>query len=226
MMLPKKYMTREAIKALKEYKYVSGEYSYGDRMLTPFWNYVVSFMPMWLAPNLITLIGLCLLILTTFMFLPFDLTMKEEFHPALSLFAAMSFFAYQTLDAIDGKQARRTGTSSPLGQLFDHGCDAWNTTMAAFIPLQILRTFPDIQFFLYGIGVYIQYYTTNYEEHHIGVMRTSFGGIGLTECQLFLVFILACEGFTGCTFSQTTISQVLSTVSPSLVEEWKQDPQF
>jgi phosphatidylglycerophosphate synthase len=28
---------------------------------------------------------------------------------------------YQTLDAIDGKQARRTGTSSPLGELFDHG---------------------------------------------------------------------------------------------------------
>jgi hypothetical protein len=27
----------------------------------------------------------------------------------------------QTLDAIDGKQARRTGSSSPLGQLFDHG---------------------------------------------------------------------------------------------------------
>jgi hypothetical protein len=31
---------------------------------------------------------------------------------------------YQTLDAIDGKQARRTGTSSPMGELFDHGCDS------------------------------------------------------------------------------------------------------
>lgn len=26
--------------------------------------------------------------------------------------------------SIDGKQARRTRSSSPLGQLFDHGCDA------------------------------------------------------------------------------------------------------
>ena len=26
-----------------------------------------------------------------------------------------------------GMQARRTGTSSPLGELFDHGCDAWAT---------------------------------------------------------------------------------------------------
>lgn len=28
---------------------------------------------------------------------------------------------YQSLDAIDGKQARRTGSSGPLGELFDHG---------------------------------------------------------------------------------------------------------
>ena len=27
----------------------------------------------------------------------------------------------QTFDAVDGKQARRTGASSPLGELMDHG---------------------------------------------------------------------------------------------------------
>jgi len=31
------------------------------------------------------------------------------------------------LDNADGKQARKTGSSSPLGLLFDHGCDAMNT---------------------------------------------------------------------------------------------------
>ena len=30
-------------------------------------------------------------------------------------------FTYLHLDCIDGKQARRTKSSSPLGQLFDHG---------------------------------------------------------------------------------------------------------
>jgi ethanolaminephosphotransferase len=29
------------------------------------------------------------------------------------------------LDEMDGKQARRTGNSSPLGMLFDHGVDAF-----------------------------------------------------------------------------------------------------
>jgi ethanolaminephosphotransferase len=33
-------------------------------------------------------------------------------------------FFYLILDGLDGKQARRTGSSSPLGQLFDHGCDS------------------------------------------------------------------------------------------------------
>jgi ethanolaminephosphotransferase len=28
---------------------------------------------------------------------------------------------------MDGKQARRTKTSSPLGMMFDHGCDALTT---------------------------------------------------------------------------------------------------
>ena len=35
----------------------------------------------------------------------------------------LGLFTYQALDAIDGKQARRTDSSSPLGELFDHGCD-------------------------------------------------------------------------------------------------------
>lgn len=36
------------------------------------------------------------------------------------------FVAY-TLDGIDGKQARRTGTSTPMGELFDHGLDSYST---------------------------------------------------------------------------------------------------
>ena len=34
---------------------------------------------------------------------------------------ALSIEAYQILDNLDGKQARRTGSSTPLGEIFDHG---------------------------------------------------------------------------------------------------------
>ena len=36
-------------------------------------------------------------------------------------FLGFSVFTYLHMDCIDGKQARRTKSSSPLGQLFDHG---------------------------------------------------------------------------------------------------------
>ena len=38
---------------------------------------------------------------------------------------------YLSLDGIDGKQARRTGTNNQLGELFDHGCDAISTFLVA-----------------------------------------------------------------------------------------------
>lgn len=42
-------------------------------------------------------------------------------------FAAFAILCYQILDNVDGKQARKTGSSSPLGMLFDHGCDTTTT---------------------------------------------------------------------------------------------------
>ena len=46
---------------------------------------------------------------------------------------ALGLFLYQTFDACDGTQARRTGQSGPLGELFDHGVDAINTTFGVVI---------------------------------------------------------------------------------------------
>jgi ethanolaminephosphotransferase len=50
------------------------------------------------------------------------------------------------LDNLDGKQARRTGTSSPLGMMFDHGCDALTTfllslTLGTIIGIGIIKEY-------------------------------------------------------------------------------------
>jgi phosphatidylglycerophosphate synthase len=37
---------------------------------------------------------------------------------------AACLFVYQTMDGMDGKQARRVGAGSPLGEVVDHGADA------------------------------------------------------------------------------------------------------
>lgn len=46
---------------------------------------------------------------------------------------AIGLFLYQTFDAVDGTQARRTRQSGPLGELFDHGVDACNTTLEVLL---------------------------------------------------------------------------------------------
>jgi phosphatidylglycerophosphate synthase len=57
----------------------------------------------------------------TAVYLYHDLTLSQPVPQWTIFYACFCGFMYQTLDAVDGKQARRTGSSSPLGQLFDHG---------------------------------------------------------------------------------------------------------
>jgi phosphatidylglycerophosphate synthase len=85
---------------------------------------LVQFYPLWLAPNLITLIGLIVNLITVLILSHYCYTATEIAPWWAYVQAALGLIAYQTLDATDGKQARRTGTSSPLGELFDHGCDS------------------------------------------------------------------------------------------------------
>jgi len=72
-----KYLSESALLNLKNYKYVSGQYSPMDNALTPFWNKAVEYVPMWMAPNLVTLIGLCFAISSFMLYLPFDLSMTK-----------------------------------------------------------------------------------------------------------------------------------------------------
>lgn len=48
-------------------------------------------------------------------------TLDTDCPPWVYLSWAIGLFLYQTFDAVDGSQARRTGQSGPLGELFDHG---------------------------------------------------------------------------------------------------------
>lgn len=62
------------------------------------------------------------------------LTPNGEQGPTWLYFSfAFGLFMYQTMDNVDGKQARRTGTSSGLGELFDHGIDSLNCTLASLL---------------------------------------------------------------------------------------------
>ncbi len=46
------------LQKLKEHKYNARGSSVAETFLQPFWRFVVELMPLWLAPNLITILGL------------------------------------------------------------------------------------------------------------------------------------------------------------------------
>mmetsp|Transcript_15901 Transcript_15901/g.21583 ORF Transcript_15901/g.21583 Transcript_15901/m.21583 type:complete len:109 (-) Transcript_15901:791-1117(-) len=103
-------------------------------MLTPFWEWFVKLVPLTVAPNLLTLLALFWNMSAVALLMYYEDGKLTENVPAwVLIYAAFCLFMYQTLDAVDGKQARRTKTSGPLGQLFDHGCDSVNTLFGNYI---------------------------------------------------------------------------------------------
>ncbi|RUS20467.1 choline ethanolaminephosphotransferase [Endogone sp. FLAS-F59071] len=115
------YIIPEYRKNLSSYRYSGVDKSLVSRyVLSKYWSWLITLFPLSVAPNLITLSGLvCVLInmVTLFYYSP-DLGPCPRW---VHLTFALGLWIYQSLDAIDGKQARRTGTSGPLGELFDHG---------------------------------------------------------------------------------------------------------
>lgn len=86
-------------------------------------------------------------------------------------FNAVAMWVYQTLDNMDGKQARKTGSSSPLGLLFDHGCDAINSVFgsANWILAMALDPSQDVIPCLILLFVpYTLFYVSTWEEYYTG----------------------------------------------------------
>ena len=112
-----KYLSPSGLHFIANHQYRGGEYTHLDNLLNPFWTYLTELLPLWLAPNMVTTLGgmhCALAYGTLWYYCPdFDTTPPDW----VILLAAYCTFAYYTLDCMDGKQARRTGSSSPLGQL-------------------------------------------------------------------------------------------------------------
>ena len=123
------YITDEGLKSIKDHKYKPGAYSNLDNLLNPFWIAVSHKIPKWMAPNTVTLLGLIVLLLSYLWMAVYDMSLSKQIPSWPYFIMAIGIFIFQTLDAVDGKHARNTNSSSPLGQLFDHGCDALSWTL-------------------------------------------------------------------------------------------------
>ncbi|KAH7176566.1 CDP-alcohol phosphatidyltransferase-domain-containing protein [Dactylonectria macrodidyma] len=129
------YVRQRELPALREYKYSSVDNSLMSKyVLKPFYTHVViKCFPMSMAPNLITLTGFSFVVANFLTLLWYNPTLDQDCPPWVYYTWAVGLFLYQTFDAVDGSQARRTRQSGPLGELFDHGVDALNTSLEVLI---------------------------------------------------------------------------------------------
>ncbi|KAM7344519.1 choline/ethanolaminephosphotransferase 1 bbc isoform 4-T4 [Cochliomyia hominivorax] len=204
MAYKERILSPQQLKKLSEHKYSCTSSSLMDPWLQPWWNWLVSKTPLWLAPNLITIVGLIVNIVTTLILVAYSPEGTSPPPRWTCLLCAFGLFVYQSLDSIDGKQARRTNTSSPLGELFDHGCDSISTVfvaLSACISCQ-LGHYPNWLFFQCFCAISL-FYCAHWQTYVSGTLR--FGKIDVTEAQFTIMGIHIISFIFGPEFWMTKI---------------------
>jgi len=169
---------------IPEYKYQVKDYSI---ITPPFKDYIVKpsmrLVPWWIPANIITLLSnLC-------MYVALALALYSKLNPTWNYFlCAFLIFGYALGDHIDGMQAKRTKTSSALGEFFDHYLDAFNTGILLMI---IIALFGVTNPYLIGFFLcanYLAHASVFYEQHKTGWLI--FEKIGSLEAVLLTSVIL------------------------------------
>eukprot|EP01116_Phalansterium_solitarium_P002307 TRINITY_DN12244_c0_g1_i1.p1 TRINITY_DN12244_c0_g1~~TRINITY_DN12244_c0_g1_i1.p1 ORF type:complete len:401 (-),score=121.90 TRINITY_DN12244_c0_g1_i1:512-1657(-) len=215
------YVKPEQLRKLKdgklEYKYSGDDKSlFGKWFMQAWWRWVVQFVPGWLAPNAVTLIG--------FFFIISSYLISYYYTPLFSgsaprwtyFFHTLSLFIYQTMDAVDGKHARNTGTSSPLGELFDHGCDALTTTLMMLTVGSTLQLGSEgwVVYFLLMFTVTV-FYLAQAEQYQTGTLVLWY--INVTEGQFAVMGIHLAAAIFGPDFWLQTTTVFGHTVSYNML---------
>ena len=105
---------------------------------------------------------------------------------------AASYLIYRMLDEMDGKQARRTGNSSPLGLLFDHGCDSFTTSLITLIIMKVMQLGNGGLVMLTLLASTQAFYFSTLEEYYTGGLYLGIGN-GVTDGSALIIgFFIFC----------------------------------
>jgi len=187
-------LTDKELRKLREHVYSSSCASLLDPLMQKYWNWFVTLVPLWMAPNLITMAGLTVNIVTSLLLVLYCPTATEVAPWWATFSCALGLFIYQTLDAIDGKQARRTKTSSPLGELFDHGCDSVSTVFVSIASCCAVRLglYPGWMLFQ-CLCASTLFYCAHWQTYVSGTL--TFGTIDVTEGQIVVMAVMLLSSF-------------------------------
>ncbi len=168
---------------------------------------------MWMAPNLVTFSGFLLIVLSVALVAWHDLTFRGVVPGWVFVACGVNLFLYQTLDAVDGKQARRTQSSSPLGQLFDHGCDSFTIGLLVLMFLEASHIEFNWAFYILS-NTQILFYVASLREKYTGVLLTHVWNFGVTELTFIIIAFFFITAWQGQAFWQLP----LSTYAPAALD--------
>jgi ethanolaminephosphotransferase len=169
----KPYVKPEQEKNILLHSYKGGSDSmYYTYVQSPVCDYLVTFLPVNLAPNVITVLGISCVFASIVMLhclygFDFDGPSLDSW---FCYIAGLLYFSNTVLDNMDGKQARRTGSGSPMGMLFDHGSDAVTACMSCILMGRMLHVGTGLP----GLAAFfiptLPFYWVNLQEFYTGEM--------------------------------------------------------
>ncbi|PHH87349.1 hypothetical protein CDD83_8985 [Cordyceps sp. RAO-2017] len=192
------YVRQRNLPALKEYKYSAVDRSLVSKyVLKPFYTHVViKCFPMRMAPNLITLTGFMFVVANVLTMLWYTPTLDQDCPPWVYYSWAVGLFLYQTFDAVDGAQARRTKQSGPLGELFDHGVDALNTCLEVLLFAASQNLGQGWKTVATLFASLFTFYVQTWDEYHTKTLTLGIVN-GPVEGVLLLASVFALTGYLG-----------------------------
>jgi len=103
-------------------------------------------------------------------------------------------FAYQTFDGCDGKHARNTKSSSIVGELFDHGCDAVSNIWIHTVLVHCLGFGLGKEVYCALFGACVTFMMFAFEKKFTGKLRTGLKHFGIIEGHFLAMTILVLTG--------------------------------
>lgn len=175
-------LTEDGVEFIARHKYKPGHYTHLDNFMNPFWTWITDLLPLTIAPNMVTTMGGFHCLLSYMVIWKYSPNMDAACPDWVVFLAGYCTLAYYTLDCMDGKQARRTQTSSPLGQLFDHGIDCLSnlahiSTFASYTMIGGTKWI-----LLMQTNLQVSFFMAQWEEYYTHILPHAMGNwFGVTE---------------------------------------------
>ncbi len=197
-------ISEQAAVHLKQHKYSGSDcglfYIY---FFDPICKRIVELLPETIAPNTLTLLGFIHSVVPIFvLYSVFGTALIGDLPIWMVLLATWGYFGYRMFDEMDGKQARRTGNSSPLGLIFDHGADCFCAGIWPIAFMRVLQVGNNFLACIMMIGIYSAFHFTTLEEYYVGTLYLPIGN-GVSDGSGAIILFSAMTCFVGNNFWAT-----------------------